>query len=95
MIWVRKTNYKTVQTHGVPAGDLSRINAVRKTTNRNSGQYKIIFENNYEKQILNFKELKFYNNLILRNQHKHVVLSKEGDEVANVNIYSYPPGSCR
>jgi len=91
---IRKTNYRSVQTTGVSAQSLRPITVMRKLNNRSSGQYKIIHEDKTETHFRNFKELRFYNNLILRNEHKHMILDRE-NKIAIVNIFSYPPERCR
>jgi len=77
-IKARKTNNRPIKAKsGVPAKDLSPIIAIRLLEDRNKGQYKLILENGTEKFFNNFKELKFFNNLNLRNKHKHIIIRRE------------------
>ena len=77
----------------MPPQNLNTIRAIRKTSGRLSGQYKVILNDDSELQMRNFKELKFYNNLVLRNTQNYMTLERDS-QIARVRIFSYPPGAC-
>lgn len=75
-IIARKLKNRKLATHSVPANDLKAIYAVRTIGDeRKLGQYKIV-DNNQVQYFRNFDALRFYSNIILRNQHKHVIIVK-------------------
>ena len=73
----RKLNAK----NGVAPSQLEILYAVRTLgEERKLGQYKLI-ENGQARYFKNFKELRYYSDIVLYAQHKHIILSKgEADE---------------
>lgn len=74
--FVRKSNIRLIQTTTTPPGQLSPITGIRKLTDRNKFQWKIVFEDGTEKEFLNFKELRFFSNLSLRHLNKLILLTR-------------------
>lgn len=75
-IIAKKLTHRKLATNSVPPSELETIHAVRTLgEERKQGQYKLV-DNDQVKYFSNFKELKFYSNRVLRNQHKHVILVK-------------------
>lgn len=64
--------------NSVPASQLTPVVATRVLgKERELGQYKL--ENGELLRFQNFKSLRFYSNLVLRNKHKHIILVR-GDK---------------
>ena len=74
--FVRKTNIRLVQTTTIPTSQLSPITGIRKFEDRKKFQWKIVFEDGSEREFRNFKELRLFSNLSLRNLNKHVILTR-------------------
>jgi hypothetical protein len=73
---VKKATGKLNSKAGVPADQLDTIHAVRTLgEERKLGQYKLV-DGDKVRYFNNFKELRFHSNLVLRNQHKHVIIVK-------------------
>ena len=73
----KRANRLLNSKYGVPADQLTKITAIRVIGNeRKLGQYKLI-DGSKTKRFNNFKELRFYNNLVLRNQHKFITIIRD------------------
>ena len=80
---VKKVKHRLLAPNGVPADQLETIHAVRTLgEERKLGQYKLV-DGDTTRYFLNFKELRFYSNQILRNKHKHVIIVKGQIEAPN------------
>lgn len=96
MIKARKTNKNTLIKPGrttVPPEQLIALKGFKQTSLSNKFQYKLLFEN---KTLFfrNFKELKFYSNINLRNSQNYVILDRYGDKVAKTRIFTCVPANC-
>lgn len=82
MLKVRKndpTKFKPIRAKaGVPSEQLNRVRVVRKTTDRDKFQYKIIFPSGKEMQFKNFAEVRYFVNLNLRQPPAFLEIEREG-----------------
>ncbi len=76
IVLVRKTDSRKLALNSVPASQLTAITATRVLGNdRKLGQYKL--ENGELVRFRNFKALRLYSNLVLRDKRKHVILVRD------------------
>ena len=75
MTWkATKLRNRKLQTNSVSASELETIYAVRTLGDeRKKGQYKLVDEG-VTRYFNNFKEVRYFNNKVLRNKHKHIII---------------------